>query len=132
MQTLEALQVGMFTGLTGLDRIQLGRYLREIGAEPQLLRSAEDFQAGLESGELQAGITEGLVARQIAETNGWAVKWLPPPFERLPLGFGLWRGDLTLGRAVAVAMRELEADGTLEALRNKYRVGTIEGIFEGQ
>ena len=126
---LDGLRVGVFPGLTGLDRIQLGRYLRDTGATPKLLPAAADLEAGLQSGEIDAAVTEGLAAAQLAETNGWTVQWLPPPFERLPLGLGLWRGDLTLGKAIAAAMRDLERDGSLEALQDKYRIGTIDGIL---
>jgi hypothetical protein len=71
-------------------------------------------------------VSEGLIARRIAESTSATAYWLPEPLGRVPLAFGLWKGDLTLERAVVGELRRLERDGTLAELKARYALGPIE------
>jgi len=119
IDTLES-PVGFMAGLTGLDRIGLGQYLRQLGLTASIVNDAPALRAGLEAGDFAAGITEGLLAAQTFADTGFEVTLLGPPLERFPLGMGFWKGDLTLKRAVEGALADIRADGTMAALAERY------------
>ena len=129
--SLEGAVVGVYPGLTGLDRLQLARYLREVGARPQVLASLADLEEALQAGEISAGVTEALAAQQGASAHNWTVLWLPDRFERFRLGFGVWRGDTTLLRAIQGALRDLSAEGFIDALEARYGLEPIALTLEG-
>jgi polar amino acid transport system substrate-binding protein/cystine transport system substrate-binding protein/membrane-bound lytic murein transglycosylase F len=54
----------------------------------------------LRQGRFDFGVTEMLLAGSIASREGWAVEWAPPELPRFPLVLGLWKGDITLKRAI--------------------------------
>lgn len=122
---LQGHKVAFYAGINGLDRVALSRTLRAAGIRPEIVNSAAGVVAGLKSGEFDSAITESLTASQIAMDNGYAVGWLDENAARYPLGVGLWKGDLTLKRAVSAQLAALEADGTVAALRAKYGIGNI-------
>ncbi len=125
--------VGFFSGLTGLDRIGLGRYLRQANAEVRLVETVDALEAGIESGEFQAGVTEALGARQLAGKHDWTAQWMPAPIERHQLGLGIWRGDLTLLQAIEGVMGQLTSEGFLDELLEKYQIAPMAGTLgEGQ
>ena len=126
IESLEGAEVGFFSGLTGLDRTGLARYLRTAGIKAHLVDSIQDLEAELAAGTIEAGISEAIVASQLGGSNSWTVRWMPESFERCPLGLGLWRGDLTLQRAIGDALSSLEAEGLVAALMTKYDISPIE------
>jgi len=120
---LKALKIGILTLVSGLDRIGLANLLRSSGTKYEIVRTPEDLVAGITEHRFDAGITEALLASQLASNNGWTAAWMPPELPRYNLVLGLWKGDLTLKRAVDAAFAALEADGTVAAILDRY-VGT--------
>lgn len=119
-ETLQGRTTGVFTGISGLDRIALSRYLRSQGAEVEVFRSAADLAAALDAGTVEVGVSEALLARQIASEHDWSVAWLPAELGRYGLVFGLWKGDLTLKRALTRSLERLERRGVVAAIEEKY------------
>lgn len=119
--------VGVFVGLTGLDRTGLSSHLRQAGAKITLLRSTEALMDALAAGTIDLAVTESLVARQLAyDSEGdYGVSWLSEDMGRYPIGLGLWKGDLTLKRELVAALGQLEKEGFIEALQEKYRIAPI-------
>src|SRR5262249_8193587 len=124
---LDGVKVGVYTGLAGLDRLGLSRLLRTANARVEIVATAEALTDALRSGRIDAGIREGLMARQIAGTLGLQAAWMPAPLARYPVAFGLWKGDLTLKRRLAAVIDELEGEGLTRALMERYRIAPIEG-----
>jgi ABC-type amino acid transport substrate-binding protein len=69
-------------------------------------------------------VTEFLLAGQIASREGWRADWAPPPLGRYPLVLGLWKGDLTLKRAIDSGLEKLERDGDVAAIMSRYLGGS--------
>lgn len=115
--------VGVYPGLTGLDRIALSRTLRGAGATIKLLNGRAAVEAALASGEIGIAVTEGVLAQDIATARGWTMTWMPPPLGRSPIALGLWKGDLTLKREIAGVMADLRSDGTLDEILARYGIG---------
>ncbi|MCC6735581.1 MAG: transporter substrate-binding domain-containing protein [Bauldia sp.] len=128
--SLDGITVGFFAGLSGLDRLGLSRYLREQGAEISVVSSRDALIEGIESGRFAAGVTEALTARTIAGlVEEWTVAWMPESLGRYEIAIGLWKGDLTLKRAVAAIVADLRREGFLAELDAKYDIAPIEGTF---
>lgn len=125
VDTLSGASVGFFAGTSGLDRIALSRYLQAQGASVRVLNSSQVLAAGLASGEFDLGVSESLTARQVAEALDAHAAWLPDPLPRYPVAIGLWKGDLTLKRAVDAAMNAIRADGTFEGILESYQLEEI-------
>lgn len=117
---LDGLKVGVLVRVSGLDRIGLATYLRDQGAQVRVVRRPEDLVSGLAEGRFRAAVTEAMLARSIAAREGWSVALLPAALPRYDLAFGLWKGDLTLKRAVEAAFRDMRADGVVEETLRKY------------
>lgn len=122
---LDGLKIGVYTGLAGLDRIGLGRLLREANARIEIIPDAETLTDALRAGRIDAGVSEALTARQIAGTLGLQVAWMPATLARYGLAFGLWKGDLTLKRRVAAVIEALEGEGLTRELAKRYRIAPI-------
>lgn len=121
------MRVGVFPGLGGLDRLGLSSYLRSNGAQGVLRPNLEALESGLVSDEFGAVVTEALGAGQLIQRHpDWQIAWLGDSFDRFSLGIGLWKGDLTLKRAVVDALSSMKSDGTLEALQQRYGIVPIE------
>lgn len=130
LTSLDGITVGFFAGLSGLDRLGLSRYLREAGAEISVVSSRDALIEGIESGRFAAGVTEALTARTIAGlVEEWTVAWMPDTLGRFPIAIGLWKGDLTLKRAIAAIVADLRRDGFLAELDAKYDIAPIEDTF---
>ncbi|RDE09919.1 substrate-binding periplasmic protein [Pelagibacterium lacus] len=129
IDSLDGRRVAVFSGLTGLDRIGLSRYLRALGSEMHVAQSEEDLARQLREGTVDAAVTEALSGQQIAAHNDWVAHWLPEPFERYQLGYGFWRGDVTLLQAVEGILGDMERDGTMQALLDKYAMEPIEATL---
>jgi ABC-type amino acid transport substrate-binding protein len=119
MAQLRGRKVGVLAPASGLDRIATGTYLRAQGAEMVIVADADALVQGLREGRFEAGVTEKLLADQIAAREHWAVDWLPD-LPRYPVAFGLWKGDLTLKRAIAGGVEELARDGTTVTILMHY------------
>src|SRR5262249_35914319 len=89
-------RVAVLAGISGLDRIGLGRYLRAQGAELIITPNAAAFTHALREKRADVGVTEHLLADQLAAREHWQVEWAPAELPRYPLVLGLWKGDLTL------------------------------------
>jgi ABC-type amino acid transport substrate-binding protein len=113
-------RVGVLTGISGLDRLALSSYLRAQQAQAVVVPSAAELVQGLRDGRFDIGITEWLLAGQLAAREGWSVTWAPAELPRYPVAFGLWKGDLTLKRAVADAMDRLHRNGEAAAIIARY------------
>jgi len=124
--SLEGKTVGVFVGLTGLDRTGLSSHLRQAGASITLLRSTDALMEALGAGRIDLAVTESLLARQLAyNLEEYRVSWLADYMGRYPIGLGLWKGDLTLKRELVSALGEMENEGLIEALQEKYRIAPI-------
>jgi ABC-type amino acid transport substrate-binding protein len=117
--------IGALTIISGLDRIGLSSYLRHQDATVRVVRNAQELVDGIASGEFDGGITEALLAGQLATDNKWWVAFLPKELARYDLVFGLWKGDLTLKRKIVQAFHLLESDGTLAAILERYGAATM-------
>lgn len=121
-QPLRGAKVGVLLGVAGLDRVLLGQFLREQGAESVVVADREELEQGLLGGRFGLGVTEALTAQYLAGQHGWQVQQLPASLGRYPLVLGLWKGDLTLKREVVRAMRGLRAEGKLESVVGHYKL----------
>ncbi len=123
---LEGVKVGFYAGLAGLDRIALSRLLQAGKARVEIVPTAEALTEGLRSAQFDAGISEALMARQIAGTLAMPVAWLPEQRGRYPVAFGLWKGDLTLKRRLVAVIDDLEGEGLVRELAGRYRIAPID------
>lgn len=119
-------RVGVLTGVSGLDRLALSRHLRARNAQLTIVPSAADLVQGLRDGRFDVGITEWLLAGQLAAREGWSVAWADAELPRYPVALGLWKGDLTLKRAIEHGMEELRRSGEMARIIGRY-VGDARG-----
>jgi polar amino acid transport system substrate-binding protein/cystine transport system substrate-binding protein/membrane-bound lytic murein transglycosylase F len=126
LSDFSGLKAGVLTLVSGLDRIGLASFLRRVGATPQIVVRPEELVTGIKEGRFDAGITEALLATGLAADNGWTAAWMPPELKRYNLVFGLWKGELTLKRAIDEAFAALKADGTIEAIVDRYAGASLE------
>jgi len=120
--SLAEVSVGFYAGITGLDRLALSRWLRDQGAEVTVVSSRSDAASGLEQGRYDVLVSEALTARGIAGELGASPTWLPVTAAPIPVGFGMWKGDLTLERAVETILRGMRRDGRLTAITERYEL----------
>jgi polar amino acid transport system substrate-binding protein/cystine transport system substrate-binding protein/membrane-bound lytic murein transglycosylase F len=111
----------VLTGISGLDRIALSGFLRAKNVEFAIASSAADMTLGLREGRFDVGVTEMLQAGLIAAREGWTAEWAPPELPRFPVVLGLWKGDLTLKRAIVDGFSRLESSGELAKIMARYR-----------
>jgi ABC-type amino acid transport substrate-binding protein len=123
---LHGRRIGVFTPPSGLDRIALASQLRAAQAQVIIVPSAAALVAGLREGRFEAGVTEKLAADQTAARESLIADWLPGELPRYPIAFGLWKGDLTLKRAIAGGLDRLVRDGTVANVLARY-VGKATG-----
>lgn len=121
--TLGEATVGFLPGSTGLDRIALSSYFRSAGATVRLLPDQAAATAALKDGSIDMIATEALLARRLAGINDWTASYLP--LDRYPIAFGLWKGDLTLKRALERELARLRDDGALDRIRGSYDLAPI-------
>lgn len=126
IESLEGKTLGALTLVSGLDRIGLASFLRAQGATARVVASAEALAAGIDEGTLDGGVTEAMLAGKLAAEHGWNVDWAPPELTRYHLAFGLWKGDITLKRAIDRAFTDLTADGTIAAILDSYGVKRLD------
>ena len=121
-ETIEMIEspVGFLAGLTGLDRIGLGQYLRHRDISATIVNNAAALRSGLENGDYGAAITEGLLAQQTFGDTDYDITVLGDPLESFALGIGFWKGDMTLKRAVEATMSDMWDDGTMTEIAARY------------
>ena len=113
-------RIGVLAGISGLDRLALSGLLRARQARVGVVQNADDLAKGLREGRFAAAVTERLLAEEIAAANGWKVEWMPAELPRYDLVFGLWKGDLTLKRAIVAALAKLGASGETRGIVARY------------
>lgn len=113
-------QVGFFAGLTGLDRLALGQYLRGMGVSPKIINSGPALLGAVESGQVEAGISEALLAASTFGDTEYDVTLMGEPIQRFPLGMGFWKGDTTLQMTVQKTLSDIWADGTMVEIAARY------------
>jgi ABC-type amino acid transport substrate-binding protein len=116
----EASRFGVLVGVSGLDRVALAAWLRAKKAQVTIALDARELVQGLRNGFFDVGVTERLQAAALASPLGWAVGWMPAELGRYPLVLGLWKGDLTLKRAIVSAMARIKRSGELAAINARY------------
>lgn len=124
--SLDGLDIGALTLVSGLDRIGLASFLRAQGAKARVVSNADALVAAIADGTLSAGVTEAMLATKLAADNGWTVAWMPAELARYHLVFGLWKGDITLKRAIDQAFADLAADGSIATILDRYGVKPID------
>jgi polar amino acid transport system substrate-binding protein/cystine transport system substrate-binding protein/membrane-bound lytic murein transglycosylase F len=120
LESIDGLTIGALTLISGLDRIGLASYLRRQGVTVRVMRNGQSLVDGIVGGGLDVGVTEALLASELAADNDWWVAFLPAEIARYNLVFGIWKGDLTLKRKIVQAFRQLESDGTLADILERY------------
>ncbi len=124
--SLTGLRVGFHAGISGLDRISLSRFLRENGADVTIINSVGDLAAAISDGSVDAGISESILAQQLAGTHDWQAFLLAESLEGAPVSYGLWKGDLTLKRAIEGSLDRLRGTGRLQAILDDYGLAELE------
>jgi polar amino acid transport system substrate-binding protein/cystine transport system substrate-binding protein/membrane-bound lytic murein transglycosylase F len=117
---LQGRRVGVLVGISGLDRIALAAWLRAAKAQVTVTPDAADLVQGLKDGRFDIGVTEHLLAAELAAPLGWRIGWMPPELQRYPVVLGLWKGDLTLKRAIVAAMQRLQRNGEMATIMARY------------
>jgi Bacterial extracellular solute-binding proteins, family 3 len=120
---LQGHRVGVLVGVSGLDRIALGAWLRAAKAQVTVVDDATELAQGLRDGRFDVGVTERLSAEKLAEPKGWAVGWMPAELGRYSVVFGLWKGDLTLKRAIVSAQQRVRQSGEMARIMARYVPG---------
>jgi ABC-type amino acid transport substrate-binding protein len=118
---LEGKRAIVLTGISGLDRLALSRFLRSKAIEFTIAADAAGLVSALRDGRADFGVTEMLLADQIAAREGFGVEWAPAELPRFPVVFGLWKGDLTLKRAIVAGLGQLEKSGEVARIMARYR-----------
>lgn len=115
-------RVGVYVPLAGLDRLALSAFLREVGATVSIVSTSSALAGGLRTGDFEVAVTDALTAREMAAGYGpvATAMWLPPAVERHPVVFGLWKGDLTLRRAMERELKSLRRSGEIERIVRAY------------
>lgn len=129
---LEGATVAVFPGFSGFDRIALSQFLRNRDVTIRIVNSGAALADAIRDGEVDFGITESIGGRQIAGNNDFRIRWLSDAFEPVPVTFGLWKGDLTIKRALNDALAALEAEGATEALLASYELMDIEESLDDE
>jgi polar amino acid transport system substrate-binding protein/cystine transport system substrate-binding protein/membrane-bound lytic murein transglycosylase F len=117
---LHGRKLGVFAPPSGLDRIAPATRLRAEDVQMSIASNADALAAGLREGRFEAAVTERLLADSIAAREHWTVQWLPADLPRFSIAFGLWKGDLTLKRALGGALDQHLGDGSVAAIRGRY------------
>ena len=125
LQDIRGRTFGALTILSWLDRIGLASYLRSQGATVRVVRSARELVDGIANGTFDGGITESLLAGELATENHWWFAVLPEELARYNLVLGLWKGDVTLKRKIVEAFDQMKSDGRLAAILARYGAKTI-------
>ncbi len=110
---------------SGLDRIALARKLGSLNIDAKIVSTPGELVDSIASGKVDGGVTEALTARGLAEKESWQVNWLSADLGTQQVTFGLWKGDLTLKRAIVDALEQLRESRHIEALLSTYAMSPI-------
>ena len=108
------------------DGFGLVEVSRTQSATARVVASPDALVGAITDGTLDAGVTEAMLATKLAAENGWTIALASPELGRYNLVFGLWKGDITLKRAIEGAFAELSADGTIAAILDRYGAAPID------
>lgn len=122
----EGMRIAVYFSNVNFNRIELSRFLRERRVEAAPVRSVEQAERALASGEVEGLLMEALTASQVVERNEWEMELVSDELSNYPIVLGLWKGDITLKRAVVGAIDELETSGQLDRLRDRYGLRELE------
>lgn len=120
--SLAGKKVAVLAGISGLDRLALSGELRGSGVSATVAPTPAAFVQRIASGEVDAGITERLMGERLAAENGWRIGWAPGNLPQYRIVLGVWKGDLTLKRAISDAYRRLEKSGEKDRILGRYLV----------
>jgi polar amino acid transport system substrate-binding protein/cystine transport system substrate-binding protein/membrane-bound lytic murein transglycosylase F len=120
LASLQGVRVGFLPGLSGLDRIALSTYLRNQGAALTILNARPQAVEGLRNGSLQVVVSDSIVVGNLVDELGGTGSWLPVAGGPSPVGFGMWKGDLTLERAIERSLQRLRQRGALAEILDRY------------
>jgi ABC-type amino acid transport substrate-binding protein len=120
---LQGRRVGVLVGVSGLDRVALAAWLRAAKAQVTVTLDATELVQGLKDGRFDVGVTERLLAAGLATPLGWSVGWMLAALDRYSVVLGLWKGDLTLKRAIVSSMRGMERSGEMATIMARYKGG---------
>lgn len=118
--TLNGQRIGVLVRISGLDRVALAAWLRASKAQVTVTPDAATLIQGLKDGRFDVGVTEHLLAAELASPLGWTTGWMPAALARYPVVLGLWKGDLTLKRAIVTALDRLRSDGEMATIMRRY------------
>lgn len=130
-ESLSGLKVGVYVGLLGRDRLALSRTLRAQGAEVIPVDTDRDLAQGLASGRFDAGVADTILAGAIATQGDYDTAWLSED-DRSALAFGMWKGDMTLIRAVEDELSDMREDGRLAAIIADYGLEQPQKVMAAQ
>ena len=91
-EDLQGRRVGVLVGVSGLDRVALAAWLRAAKAQVTVTLDATELLQGLRDGRFDVGVTERLLAAELATPLGWSVGWMPAELDRYPVGTGVVEG----------------------------------------
>ncbi len=117
---LRGRRAGILVAASGLDRVALAAWLRAAKIPFVIVSDSAELVQGLKAGRFDVGITERLSAVGLAARNRLRAGWMPAELARYPLVFGLWKGDLTLKRAIVAAMGRLRHTGRMATIEARY------------
>ncbi len=117
---LQGRRVGVLVGVSGLSRVALAAWLRAAKAQVTVTLDTTELVQGLKDGRFDVGVTERLLAVQLAAPQGWAVGWMPTELQRYPVVLGMWKGDLTLKRAIMSALEHVQRSGEMATIMARY------------
>jgi ABC-type amino acid transport substrate-binding protein len=117
--------VSVYPVSSGLDRIALARKLGALHIDAKIVSTPGELVDNIASGKVDGGVTEALTARGLAKNERWQVNWLSADLETQQVTFGLWKGDLTLKRAIVDALERLRQSGRIETLLSTYAIAPI-------
>jgi len=120
IETISGLRAAVPVTLQGVDRLALSGFLRSERIAVSLVRGDDEAVEAILAGAVDFAIMEAPAGRSAATEHGLQTVQLPLRFASQPLVFGLWKGDLTLKRAIVSALRRLSENGKLEELKRKY------------
>jgi polar amino acid transport system substrate-binding protein/cystine transport system substrate-binding protein/membrane-bound lytic murein transglycosylase F len=121
---LRGRRIAVLAPTSGLDRGAAATYLRAQATQMVIVADADALVQGLRERRFEAAVTEKLLADGIAAREHWTANWLPG-LPRYPVAFGLWKGDLTLKRAIVGAMDRLAREGTTATILMRYLGGAV-------
>ena len=102
-QRWQGRRVGVLVGVSGLDRVALAAWLRAAKAQVTVTPRCDGTGAGSQGRPVRRWRHRTLAGDGTGGAQqGWTVGWMPADLDRYPVVLGLWKGDLTLKRAIVV------------------------------